>query len=79
MDSRRYSLREQIAAGYLARKAARMFGDEYGSPDAEFSDAQYAQLTSSMRDDMESGRFDAYLTGALRVWRERSNGHCPAV
>lgn len=76
MDKKQYSLREQVAMGYMQRKAGRMFGPEYACDDPGFDDAQYAQLVSSMRDDVESGRFGEYVTKAVRVLRTRGNGHC---
>ena len=78
MDSKKYSLRDQIAMGYLARKAVRMFGPEYGVDDPGFSDGQFQQLMSSMRDDVESGKFPEYVTKALRVLRGGGNGHVEA-
>ena len=78
MADRKYSLREQVTLGLLARKASRLF-PQYGGDLAgvEFSDEEFQQLISSMRDDIESGKFAEQVTKALRVIRERCNGHSP--
>jgi len=76
---RKYSLREQVTLGLLARKASRLFPPLAGVDlaSAEFSDEEFQQLISSMRDDIESGKFAEQVTKALRVIRERCNGHSP--